>query len=345
MEKNKINGMIRVAAFIVIFVVLLEAVSLHFFSEDVATRYSNRMKDAYSFTNEKSGSLQIISVGNSDLYSGITPLELWRRHGWTSSVCASPNQTLQDSIAIMKTVFQTHKPKIVIIETDMFYDHGLRKKRKVKNSDKMAYYFDKWDPEFVDAAMQSMFPIFKFHNYWKGGKTRKNMPFNLHGYKYNEKVRPLKKYNYMKPTDKLDPIKRITEEQVDRLIALCKENGADVLLMELPSINSWNYERHNAVQSFADKRGLRFLDMNMDLDDIGINWKNCFRDISGSHLNYRGAVAATRYLGIYLANHYALEDRRGNKEYANWNDDIEKFDRYRMINRSGKTQRTDEFIQ
>ena len=143
MGKNKINGVIRVILFIVIFVVLLEVVSLTFFREDVATRYNNRMKDAYSFINEKSGSLQIIAVGNSDLYSGITPLELWRQHGWTSSVCASTNQTLQDSTAIMKTVFLTHKPKIVIIETDMFYDRGPKKRRKAKSSDKMAYNFDR----------------------------------------------------------------------------------------------------------------------------------------------------------------------------------------------------------
>ena len=334
MNKEKACNIARIVFFVLFFILLIETVSVLFFNEETATKYRHGMRDAYSFVNDRDNSLQIIFVGNSDLYSGISPLDLWRYQGFTSTVCASPNQTIGDSTSIIETFLKFQKPDLVVIEVDMLYV-GKGKKRnnsffRIKDLD---YYFDRCDPDLMDNAIQDYCSIFRFHNYWKGGKTNKNKPYNLHGYKYTKKVVPLRGFNYMKYTDKTDPIKRITEEQTDKLIKLSRENGAEVVLLELPSINSWNYKRHNAMQQYADKRKINFVDMNMNIDEIGIDWGTCFRDKSGSHLNYKGAKAATKYLGKYIADNYYLKSHTGDERYSDWDEDLEMFDFYKKNNK------------
>ena len=89
------------------------------------------------------------------------------------------------------------------------------------------------------------------------------------------------------------PFKNI--QQMDKFIELCKKNNAQVLFVEMPAVASWNYERHNAVQKYADSRGIAFLDINLLYDEVGISMTNCFRDM-GNHLNYYSARAVTQYM-------------------------------------------------
>lgn len=97
---------------------------------------------------------------------------------------------------------------------------------------------------------------------------------------------------------------------------LCRENGAQLLLVELPSVTSWNAARHRGVAEFAVARGLEFLDLNLLYDQMGLDGAVAFRD-AGNHLNVTGATAVTAYLGRYIARQYRLPDLRGNSRYAN----------------------------
>ena len=101
-----------------------------------------------------------------------------------------------------------------------------------------------------------------------------------------------------------------------RILQLCRENGAQLLLVELPTVTSWNAARHRGVAEFAAARELEFLDLNLRYDQMGLDGAVAFRD-AGNHLNVIGATAVTAYLGRYIARRYRLPDLRGNSRYAN----------------------------
>lgn len=327
--KEKSIEIVKIIAFVLSFFVLLQCLALAGLSEKSATKFNNRKKDAYSFVNDESNTLQIVNIGNSDVYSGVVPLELWRQNGNTSTVCASIHQTVQESTDLMKLIYQQQSPELVIIEADMFYDDDPDVENNIKTSKTLSDFFDRMNPDNFTRKVEGVYTIFKFHNYWQGGKdNKKNAPYNAHGYKYSTEVRKLHPLDYMIPSDETYPIKKVFSEQLDNLIKLCKDNSSKVMILALPSINSWNYARHNSVAEFAKERNIPFLDTNLYLDEIGIDITDCFRD-EGNHLNYKGAKAVTEYLGNYIKENYDLEDLRDNKQYSSWNVDLQKFDRFR----------------
>ena len=329
--KEKSVEIIKVIAFIVAFLILIEGVSLAFFSEKTATRFKNNKQDAYSFINEAPKTLQIVGVGNSDLYSGFSPLDLWKVYGYTSTVCASARQTISESRDMLELVFESQSPKIVIIETDMLYDHNPDTDNGLEKENKMSDFFDKMEPEHFARDAENVFSVFKFHNYWKGGKYNKvNTPYNLHGYKYNNKVNKIKRTNYMRKTEKSEPLTKYNTKQTDTLVELCRKNNSQVILITLPSVSSWNYERHNAVSRYAKEQGIPYLDLNLCYKEMGISVKTCFRD-NGNHLNYQGAKASTEYIGKYIAENYSLDNLSNNTKYEGWNDSLKKFEKFRKV--------------
>ena len=44
------------------------------------------------------------------------------------------------------------------------------------------------------------------------------------------------------------------------------------------------------------------------------------------HLNPRGASKVTAFLGVWLAENYDLEDRRGDHAYAYWDENLKKYE-------------------
>lgn len=80
--------------------------------------------DPYAFVPEPENTVQIACVGNSDLYSGFVPPVLWGNQGYSATVYASARQSLTKSYALLERVFATQSPELVVLETDMLYDHN-----------------------------------------------------------------------------------------------------------------------------------------------------------------------------------------------------------------------------
>lgn len=60
--------------------------------------------------------------------------------------------------------------------------------------------------------------------------------------------------------------------------------------------NHLTYARHNAVNDYAKKNGIPFLDLDLKRKRIGFSWKTDSRD-AGNHLNCYGAKKVSLYVG------------------------------------------------
>lgn len=86
----------------------------------------------------------------------------------------------------------------------------------------------------------------------------------------------------------------------------------------------WDYEKYNAVKEYAEKRGINFIDCNQRLEEFGFNWKTDTYD-AGDHLNHRGAVKLSAFVGGYIKKEYDLPDRRSDDKYSFWQEDLNKY--------------------
>ena len=330
--KTNASQALRVVAFVLTFLILLESLSLSIFSGRNAAKFNPKLRDAYSFVEEPQNSIQIAGIGNSNLYSGFVPFSMWSECGYTSTICASPSQSIRQSEALLKKVYKTQKPKLIIIETDMFYDNLVQKdgRAAIKKANINAF-LNRMNPKKFEDGVPQIFSIFTFHNRWKKQKLEsiQNSFLHTHGYRYNNTIYELKVEQYMIPTQESEPIPWRNKKEIDRIIDMCTKEGSQILFITIPSTSAWNYERHNAVEKYAKENNIRYIDMNLLCKDANINLDNAFRD-NGKHLNYYSADKLTRYVANFIRQNYDIECRTNNPDYAKWDEECNNF--YRQCN-------------
>lgn len=332
-EKKEIKGIIRIIAFCLVAVIMLEVLSQAVFKRGDAATYNNKYSNAYAYLLEPENTLQVACFGNSDLYSAIVPNTVWETSGIASTMVASPLQSIRQTNYMLEELLKVQSPTVVVIETDMLYEHSPDRNRnyeKERNSQSnIDIIIDKADTAVLDDFVKSKFSIFVFHDKWKAlFKSKKSAERDKysHGYHVSVKVFPFERADYMVPSEYEDAIKATQEAGLKEVISLCKKNGIEVLLMELPSESSWSYERHNCMTRLAEENDVKFIDFNLLLDEIEIDENTDFRD-RGNHMNYYGAKKVSAYFAKYLAEKYNLEDKRGDEAYAFWDESCVEFEK------------------
>ena len=256
---------------------------------------------------EEPNSIDVLVFGDSESYSNISPLEIWKNSGIPSFICGTRAQRLDYTQILMERAFSEQSPKVVILETNTLY-------RKISA-----------DTQAAD-VLSLYLPVFKYHNRWKlilGGALAP-VPADLKGYKHNLETNPASNINYMKYSDEVEEIPQLNVDYVKEIKEFCDENGAEFLLVSTPSAKNWNYKRHNAVSKLAENLDCAYLDLNALNDEIKIDWKTDTRD-GGDHLNHSGAVKASKYLAEYLKSTDKFVDKRNDSAYSAWNDSLDYY--------------------
>ena len=90
----------------------------------------------------------------------------------------------------------------------------------------------------------------------------------------------------MAKTDDREEIDAIALQSLNQFVEICRNADIQVLFVEMPSANSWNMARHQAVADYASDRNIPFIDFNMKdmMTKTGFDWLTDSRD-GGNHLN------------------------------------------------------------
>ena len=308
--------LVKVITFLLILALLLMGLSYLMAPKDNTKESGITNPNANGFYSEPENSIDVAVIGNSDAYSGFSPMELWNSFGFTSYVSAEGLQVPAGSLAMLKRILTCQKPKLVILETDGMFT-------KTDASQDVVNVFN--------SMMGEPFSVFRYHNRWKNLKWKDLLRapnYTAHcvtkGQKLSNEVKAYTGKEYMVETDERAKIPLASVIAVDKIIKLCQENNIELLLLELPSQSSWNYKRHNAVKAFAEERGLPFIDLNLDRDQFDFDWATDSRD-GGNHLNSSGARKVTRFIGEYLKEHSPLPDHREDPAYSTWHEDYKTY--------------------
>ena len=261
---------------------------------------------------EKENSIDVMFAGNSLLFRGISPLQIWGMTGITSYDLSEGAMRLCDQCALIKGTYDRQKPALIVIEPDMFFDNS-------------SPYKD--DYAIPTNLIERIFPIFHYHTFYKAinldGDTGSGGAL-FKGFEGSEDVDPYTRDpDYMNAEADAAHIPDINKKYLDEIIAFCNERNIRLLIMAMPSPKNYNMGAHNAIQEWADSKGLTFLDLNLHNDEMGINWEEDTKD-RGEHLNFSGSRKVTAYVAEYLNDNYDLKDHRGDSYYSQWDADFEE---------------------
>lgn len=271
-----------------------------------------RNKSMFRILKEPNDTIDVVVLGDSLSYTSVSPMELWEQQGITSYICGQPGQRIQETYYLLERVFETQSPKLIILETNVMF-RGKPGLAGVKDS------LAKLGNHYV--------PLFRHHDMWKSFVMDKKYPEeNYKGFAFRSKKRSYKRGEYMLKTKQREQMPDIVLIYMNKIMDLCNENNAKLLLVSSPSPSNYNYRRHNSLEKYAKENSLAYLDMNLLVNKIGIDWKNDTVD-RGDHLNLFGAQKVTRYLGEYLKEQYKLPDHRSDHAYDSWRKELHNYNR------------------
>ena len=96
------------------------------------------------------------------------------------------------------------------------------------------------------------------------------------------------------------------------------------MFISTPDATDWNYDKYEMLSSWCQDNNIDYLDLNVNNDAVGINFDTDSVG-SGMHLNIKGAVKVSNYLGQYLTNNYDFANHLNDSKYNYWTNDIAKY--------------------
>lgn len=182
------------------------------------------------------------------------------------------------------------------------------------------------------AALNYKYPLVKYHDNWRNlklsaffqplGKYR----FSNKGMAYANTVKP---YHYGNQYMQLSGGKNamLSQEklnQFEKIYTLCQQNGVRLVLLTVPSANSWNKGKSDTVHELAKKYDLTYYDYNRQLPP-GFDWMTGSKD-GGNHLNYAGAATVTKDLAAKLTGNLAMKPSNLSRDQKHqWKKDYDHF--------------------
>ncbi|MCR5213547.1 MAG: SGNH/GDSL hydrolase family protein [Eubacterium sp.] len=297
-KKLKAGGWLEIAGFLIIFMIALKIIS--YISDPVRLQKPElanpRERHISAALLEEANSMDLIIVGDSEAMVMASPEQMMEQAGISAYNFNQLGQRMSETYFFLQELTQKQSPQVMILETNVFTQETTLKKE-------------------ADVTLHNIlldrFTFLRYHGRWKELWGLKE-PEEFHSHKGFEPVEVIDSYDgspYMFETDEVYHINPITIYYLDKVVELCKEKGISVFLVSSPSSIHMNYPKHNAIQAYADKQGLDYIDFNLMLDELGIDWSQDTGD-AGDHINKYGAEKTTNYLIEYLNENYDLPDHR-----------------------------------
>ena len=291
-------------------------------------KYGDGIADADLMHAQQEDTIDLLILGSSHAFENINTETLWDDHGIASFVYGGSVQPLWDTYYYLRDALEHQHPKVIVIdvyravETRDYMDSSRQAKNilglgwdsrmgaigaSVPEDDRLDYLlqYPLWHSRYESLARADFTADYDRANFWDNK-----------GFLSNATVGAFAVPDLSAATG-ASPMAEKTEYWLKRTIELAKSSGAEVLLVNspYPGVTIAEQRVFNTVAELAKGEGVPYLDGNLRLDEIGLDYATDFA--SDGHLNWRGCVKYTRWLesNIDLSG---LPDRRGDDTYQSW---------------------------
>ena len=333
------NIVLKVLSFVIIGLIILNVLEKVFIPKWITVKDNRMTYIVKGFYEEPKNSLDVIFMGNSDVYRGISPITLWDEYGIASYNFVSSGQRMWTAYYMLEESLKYQKPKLIVLNMDSAFNESNSSESNYRKAfDNMKFGTTKLkaitDPVYKNSEsdiLSYIFPIVRYHSRWEeltDKDFRKALKSEKFAYKGMDLITDIQPYNeeykYMSRDHSKEVIGEKCLKYLNKIINLCKEQNIELLLIEIPSAESWSKDLSNKTEDFAKEYNLEFIDMNLNASEFGFDWKTDTSD-GGDHLNVYGAEKVSKYLGKIIKDKYNITDHRNEKEYEEWYKDSEKY--------------------
>ena len=307
----------------VLAVLLAFALILGFFNRLVSPKYATNLVEGSMISQyyEEVGNHDVIFIGDCEVYSNFSPMEMYRQQGITAYVRGTSQQLIWQSYYVLKETLKYETPKVVVYNVNaMRYDAPVKEEFNRLTIDQM-----KWSAEKVGIIRASMteeetfisyaLPILRYHSRlteltsedWEYLFKDKYSTYN--GYLMKKEVLPVESLPAKRPLPNYN-FSDVCYDYLEQMANLCKEHGVELVLIKAPSLYPYWYEEYSSqIAEFAENHQLRYYDFTQQIDDIGLDFTQDTYD-AGLHLNLSGATKLSGYFAEILVENHGIADRR-----------------------------------
>lgn len=294
--------------FVVIFFILL------FFTTKIFVLKGNTYgSDVISFYNTEKNSLDIMFFGSSHSYATFSPDVIEEKTGYKSYNFATQQQPVNITYHYMVEALKYQHPKYFVVDIKMFaVNDEYASEGVVRDAlDKMKFSINKI--KAISSSVEDKkdwlsyyFNILKYHSRYQklGIKTDivnglLNIGINNKGFKSldsNEEIM-IDNSNYLNEDESLEITKK-NKLYLFKMMDLVKDNNIKLIFVKSPCQLSNNEQLYyNYVFELAEKNGFDYIDYNMLIDDLNLEYGDFY---DGGHLSYKGAEKVSKHFSSYI---------------------------------------------
>ncbi|MEG2543702.1 MAG: hypothetical protein RR986_03265 [Longicatena sp.] len=321
---------------------------------------------AANIQNESPNSIDVLAIGDSNIYRSFSPLIYWKEKKVTSYALSSPSQAAWLSYYQLLDAVTYQNPKVLLLEVNQLFTNPKGKKERMSKSINSL----KSDTVRLNAINDNSSQFtkeekdFLYKNYVtekfkknrdkfmgeetkedkakgdknKKDKTKKQKSVGFKGYIVNVTQKPLanEKKNYMDQEKTTIPVNENASLYFENIIKLCEKHNIQLVLVKFPTAE-WSYGKQTTVEKFASDRKIPYLDLNTSMKYSNIDWNNDTYD-GGNHLNDMGAEKTTIEIANYLEQNFKLTPTKNDKAITSFETSLQVYEKQRnlMINTNYK---------
>lgn len=331
--KKFIKGTIKFVAFLLVFINVFSVVS--FVLVDRSDMDYQGIRGLYD---ERENSLDAVYIGSSNCLAYWNPVMAWEEYGISVYAHASNTQPFQAAEYLIKEARKTQKDAIFVVNINTLNDAKINYQQMHKLLDPMPFSLNKLAltkhfcelGEFTfDECLEFYFPIIRYHSRWSK-LDLEDYTQEVNGLKgtidfnpYFSRIQDITdSYIY---TDKEAELTEGILESANSLLDYCEEEDVKILFVTVPQTRESYYdiEKYNALNKLIESRGFDTMSLIDDPEALGLNLETDF--YNNHHTNIHGSVKFTYHISEFLVEKYGLENKRGNPEYADWENAYEMY--------------------
>lgn len=314
MENKKTSvwrGVLRVAAFALLFTFLLHNVSAVLADK----RFRDSMAALYA---EPRNSVEVLLLGSSRVHNGISAARLEEEFGIRSNNFSQDGQVLPVTWYALKEALRYQRPRVVVLDVYKVIQDSL-----IDSPESLHRTADNMRPGLPKAQMvfdllpkgeraEFLFNIITYHTRWKELTAADFAPADVSA-KGDEILtgtyEPYEGFSVV-PEEVTAPGAECELEYLDKIVDLCQREGIELLLVSVPFTTAENDDLHrqevlNGMAAYAEEKGLPYLNMMHMTEELGFDFSADMADMY--HLNEQGMIKVTDYLGRYLRENYGFK--------------------------------------
>ena len=311
-------------------------------SEHLESRY----REFETILNQNDNAIDVIFIGSSPTYAGISPNIIWNKFGITSYNFGTSQANAMLEYSMLQYLLEKETPKLVVIEFNRpCLDRDLEKDL-AKNEPPFRRIVNTM-PDFKiktqlineicsnypsQNRLDYYFPLFRYHSRWD---ELRNYDFdyslnylkfdasNLGAY-FNTNIVEVNWPDDYPVGEKKEPVP-LNKEYYEKMLHLCKEKNIEVAISLVPSMELMLSDYNFAVE-FSKENSINLIEFVSEEKRNLLNFDVVHDFYNTGHLNIYGQRKYSEILGKEIKELYDLKDNRKDPNYELWNRYFEDYD-------------------